>query len=495
MTACGLTPDRSTQTSEEGQPSITAGKNTPAATPTIVDDQLRPIQVEDVQVEIGVGSPIPVEVHIRGTWPDPCAQLSRIEQSINNEQITIDLLASPADPNCPADVVSLPFGIVLPINIFGMAEGFYTVSVNGVGTSFEWQVAEPELVEEAQPVTYTLSFIGAEGNIWTTTPGSSEYKQITKDATGPDAGIDSEWIVTYLHPKISPDGQYIAVRRDEGQKAVDGYDYTFSLVVLDLGSGEAIQVADRMPAGYDWKPGTHLLAYAQAIPEGYFTSRGQVDASLAASILLYDPDTGISSELVKPEGSYAIYSPQWSPNARYLSFEEIAYMEGSGYFAYYDFDTLTYQGWRDAIGQYDWASDSNHILYDRMTYTATGEERIYLQPLSGGEEQVISMDTFDGYAFAPAASPAGDKIAYFVNTSDIDLQIYDLFIQDLSGGNPLVFGQFIAANSPVWSSDGKVLFFSSGEYRLQQVSMVSMDDGSITTIADGTFPTVATIER
>ena len=468
---------------------------TPTFTPTTVQEILQPILVESVQVDIGVGSPIPVEIHVSGTWPDLCAQLSQVEQTIEGDRITIDLLASPADPNCPPDIVGLPFQISIPLNMVEMAVGTYTISVNGVETSFNWDRIASEPPEEGKDVSYTLSYIGADGNLWITTPGSPDQKQITTDATGLQVTAAAESIVTYLDPKISPDGQYIAVRRDQGQSRDDGFEFTFSLVIIDLTTAESWWILDQMPAGFDWKPGTHLLAYVQAAEEGYFTSKNQVDVALANSILMYDPDTRTFTELVKPEGPYAIYAPSWSPDGRYLAFAEIAHMEGSGFFAYYDFETNTYHSWGEAIGFFTWSSDSSHILYDRLTYTAAGDERIYSRPITGDKEQLISVDISGGYTFAPAYSPTADKVAYFVSKGNMDDQVFDLYIHDISGEEPLILGEFISVRPMVWSSDGAFLFFSSGPHQSQQISAVSMADGTISLITDGSFPDVAVVER
>jgi len=235
--------------------------------------------------------------------------------------------------------------------------------------------------------------------------------------------------------------------------------------------------------------------YRTEIPDDYFTTRGEVNISLAQSILAYDMHARTTSELVKPEGSFAIYSPNWSPDGRYLAFEEVSTYEGSGDFAYYDFETMIYHTWGEAIGLYDWSADSNQIIYDRMTYTATGEERIYIRPLTGGEEQMISVNLSKGYAFAPAYSPLGDQVAYFVHNGEVDGEVFDLYIQNLSGGDPLVVGEFTSAQPMVWSSDGSLLFFSSGPYESQQISAVSVADGSISLVAQGTSPVVATIVK
>ena len=128
-----------------------------------------------------------------------------------------------------------------------------------------------------------------------------------------------------------------------------------------------------------------------------------------------------------------------------------------------------------------------------MTYTPTGEERIYLRNLTGDNEQMISVNLSDGYAFAPAYSPLGDQIAYFVNKGGIDSQVYELHIQNLEGGDPLIVGEFISVQPLEWSSDGSFLFFSSGPGESPQISAVSVIDGSISLVAQGSFPSIATI--
>ncbi len=98
----------------------------------------RPMIVEDVRVEIGVGSPIPVDILVSGTWPEACAQLAEVRQSVDGNRIVLTLLATPLDPQCPPDTLGVPFRIQLPINAVELPEGEYQVEVNGVSTSFRW---------------------------------------------------------------------------------------------------------------------------------------------------------------------------------------------------------------------------------------------------------------------------------------------------------------------------------------------------------------------
>lgn len=103
---------------------------------------LRPIAVEAVQVEIGVGSPIPVDVLVSGTWPDLCAQLARMAQRIGDSRIEIELLATSAKPDCPPDYLGVPFRIAIPLNVVELPHAKYSVAVNGVSASFDWPPAQ-----------------------------------------------------------------------------------------------------------------------------------------------------------------------------------------------------------------------------------------------------------------------------------------------------------------------------------------------------------------
>lgn len=98
----------------------------------------RPMVVQDVQIQIGLGSPMPVDIFVSGTWPGLCAQLSDIQQRINSFTIDVTIRTTPEEPNCPPDHIGLPFRIAIPINGVQLPAGKYTVTVNGVSTTFTW---------------------------------------------------------------------------------------------------------------------------------------------------------------------------------------------------------------------------------------------------------------------------------------------------------------------------------------------------------------------
>lgn len=118
---------------------------TGTATPTAASPEagLRPIPVYHVAIDIGVGSPIPVDAIVSGEWPDLCAQLAQITQRFEGNTFEITLLATAAEPACPPDYIGLPFRIALPINVVELPEGEYIVTVNGTSTTFSVPVTSP----------------------------------------------------------------------------------------------------------------------------------------------------------------------------------------------------------------------------------------------------------------------------------------------------------------------------------------------------------------
>jgi Tol biopolymer transport system component len=109
-----------------------------------------------------------------------------------------------------------------------------------------------------------------------------------------------------------------------------------------------------------------------------------------------DLDTGATSELVRSERGYTLYTLLWSPDGLILGFDELFYFEGRGPFAYYDFTDGEYIAWEDPIGVYAWSPDGSQLAYDRLTYAPNGEERIFLKGLQSSEAQQFSPDLPSG---------------------------------------------------------------------------------------------------
>lgn len=459
--------------------------------PTVVEASTRPIQISDVQVQIGLGSPLPVEVIASGTWPDLCAQVAQVEQQLSGTRIEINILADPADPACPPDLVGLSFRMAIPLNIAELPFDTYTVVVNGFETIFEYAGASsaPLPVEN---LGLTFAYVGIDGNLWIADASGGPPRQITTDAAPIEAGGD---VVSYYFPKISSDGRYIAARWDAGVPISEGVRYTFSLQVYDTETGASRSVyesSESVPAGSDWKPGTHLLAYGLGTVPNYFINRGgKPDPALATGIFAVDLDSGASSILVNPEKGYTLVLPAWSPDGRFLGFDEVLYTEGRGPFAYYDFAAQQYVAWDEPLGFYDWSPDGSQLAYDRMIYTPLGTERIFFRPRLEGTEQQISPDLDQGHSFYPVYSPDGLQIAYLTNPADPESFQNTLVVQDFPNGEPRELGTFESVWSLEWSPDGRALVFSAGPYDSQQVYAFDLVSGITSVLAQGSQPSLA----
>lgn len=126
-------------TSAEGGPSEPVVEEGPA----VDGGPLRALEVQDVQIEVGVGSPIPVDVMVSGGWPGLCAQLALVNVRQGDFSFDYELLATPEEEGCPPDMIGLPFLLRIPLNVVELPEGSYTVTVNGASTTFEIPVTPP----------------------------------------------------------------------------------------------------------------------------------------------------------------------------------------------------------------------------------------------------------------------------------------------------------------------------------------------------------------
>jgi len=102
------------------------------------------IAVDQVEVEVGVGSPIPVHVIVSGWMPDPCSQVEHTEIKQDGSNFIITLYATPdmggpAVDSCIKDPMYFKMGI--PLNVVDLPAGSYSVTVNGTRADFKLDTA------------------------------------------------------------------------------------------------------------------------------------------------------------------------------------------------------------------------------------------------------------------------------------------------------------------------------------------------------------------
>jgi hypothetical protein len=100
----------------------------------------QPVDVEHVEIEVGVGSPIPVHVIVSGSLPDTCAQIELVQQRQVGSifHMTVSTIPSSVE-GCVQD--TLPFRMSIPLNIVNVPAGAYTLEVNSIRADFTLDTA------------------------------------------------------------------------------------------------------------------------------------------------------------------------------------------------------------------------------------------------------------------------------------------------------------------------------------------------------------------
>ena len=296
----------------------------------------------------------------------------------------------------------------------------------------------------------------------------------------------------------STDGQLLAYQRSLGKLVDTAYQFAYSVELFDMNKRQAsVLMENQQVTGLAWRPGSHQLAFTLPTDPNYWSGRGQINPAYTTGIWYVDADNPGAApvQLVGPEGGATMVNPRWSPDGRYISFEEVVQYEGRGNFGFYEPGGQGYQGWGKAIGAYDWSPDSQQLTYDYMTYAANGEERVYLNNPEGSAEQPFSPQDGNGYSFSPLFSPDGSQIAYLVSMASpfgdqTSSGNFTVMRQMIGQSQPLEMPAFMNASDLSWSADGKNLILAVGPYEARQIVELSVEAGTVRILTQGSFPVV-----
>ncbi len=333
-----------------------------------------------------------------------------------------------------------------------------------------------------------LAFVGLDGNIQMIDTTSDQQIAVTIDGRSMMDFPQPEQYVQYSDPAWSSDGLFLAFIKTANTQLSDRLESMYSLVVYDVSNGELSEVlSDPDLSSFAWKPDSHLIAYALRTAPAYFTARGSVDATLAKGIFAVDTDTLETSVLVKLQG-YSLILPQWSPDGRFVSFNEILYMEGRGIFAYYDFEDQEYTSWEHPIGNYDWSQDGEMIIYDDLTYISAGDERIYLNDRYDEDEVLFNETDDDYYASNPVFSPDGEVVLFKETENFTDNNISTLWVKALDGSEIESILEDTEVYDILWSPDGEYALVVQGPYDNPTLLEVNVYDYTTRVLGQGWSP-------
>lgn len=98
---------------------------------------IRDADVSEVELQVLESFPVQVKAVVKGYLRDGCTKIASVEQNIDIASKTIRIViktARPADMMCIQVIV--PYEETIPLSVYGLAAGNYTVDVNGVTRSF-----------------------------------------------------------------------------------------------------------------------------------------------------------------------------------------------------------------------------------------------------------------------------------------------------------------------------------------------------------------------
>ena len=94
--------------------------------------------VEEIEIEILELFPVQINVIARGNLPDLCTEIYEINQE--REGNTFFISIKTYRPPGPCIQVIAPFEEIIPLEVYGLTAGTYTVDVNGVQDTFDLEV-------------------------------------------------------------------------------------------------------------------------------------------------------------------------------------------------------------------------------------------------------------------------------------------------------------------------------------------------------------------
>lgn len=104
--------------------------------PSLPNVSLAPVE----EIEIVILESFPVQVHVitRGNLPDPCTEISEVLQEREGDTFFITIKTYRSPGFCIQ--VLAPFEEIIPLEVYGLPAGTYTVDVNGVQATFDLSI-------------------------------------------------------------------------------------------------------------------------------------------------------------------------------------------------------------------------------------------------------------------------------------------------------------------------------------------------------------------
>ena len=94
--------------------------------------------VDEIDILILESFPVQINVIARGNLPDPCTEISEVIKEREGDTFFI-IIKTYRSPGFCIQVIA-PFEEIIPLDVYGLTAGTYTVDVNGVQDTFDLEV-------------------------------------------------------------------------------------------------------------------------------------------------------------------------------------------------------------------------------------------------------------------------------------------------------------------------------------------------------------------
>jgi hypothetical protein len=168
LSSCTILETISPSPTAEPDPATAVAPTAAPAQPA--DPILGSATVESVEILTLESFPVQIHVRVTGMLPDDCSELDDIvtQQDGNTFNVAVSMVQRPAADCGDAPV---PFEEIVPLDVYGLPAGSYTVSVNGIEGSFNFDIdnlpQEEPAVATVEPTTIpTAVFHTVTGRVW-----------------------------------------------------------------------------------------------------------------------------------------------------------------------------------------------------------------------------------------------------------------------------------------------------------------------------------------
>ena len=94
--------------------------------------------VDEIDILILESFPVQINVIARGNLPDPCTEISEVLQEREGDTFFITIKTYRSPGFCIQ--VLAPFKEIIPLEVYGLPAGTYSVDVNGIQDTFDLEV-------------------------------------------------------------------------------------------------------------------------------------------------------------------------------------------------------------------------------------------------------------------------------------------------------------------------------------------------------------------